>query len=68
MVKKHVDTNRPQVVVLLDDRSASYPEDRWFEESVEVAASLRRAGGAVRGADPPGHGQRVGDRIRALRG
>ncbi len=25
MVKKHVDTNRPQVVVLLDDRRASYP-------------------------------------------
>ncbi len=24
MVKKHVDTNRPQVVVLLDDRAASY--------------------------------------------
>jgi uncharacterized protein (DUF58 family) len=40
MVRKHVDTNRPQVVVLLDDRSGSYPEDRWFEESVEVAASL----------------------------
>jgi uncharacterized protein (DUF58 family) len=40
MVKKHVDTNRPQVVVLLDDRTASYPEAGWFEEAVEVAASL----------------------------
>lgn len=40
MVKKHVDTNRPEVAVLLDDRAASYPGDPCFEESVEVAASL----------------------------
>jgi uncharacterized protein (DUF58 family) len=43
MVRKHVDTNRPQVVVLLDDRRASYPEDAWFEEAVETAASLVEA-------------------------
>ncbi|MDQ2726188.1 MAG: DUF58 domain-containing protein [Actinomycetota bacterium] len=43
MVKKHVDTNRPQVVILLDDRRASYSEDGWFEEAVETAASLLEA-------------------------
>ncbi|MDQ2729722.1 MAG: DUF58 domain-containing protein [Actinomycetota bacterium] len=43
MVRKHVDTNRPQVVILLDDRRASYPEDGWFEEAVETAASLLEA-------------------------
>jgi uncharacterized protein (DUF58 family) len=52
MVKKHVDTNRPQVVVVLDDRAASYPGDGWFEDAVEVAASLLeqavRAGAPVR--------------------
>jgi uncharacterized protein (DUF58 family) len=50
MVKKHVDTNRPQVVVLLDDRAASYPADAYFEESVEVAASLLEQ--AVRSGAP----------------
>jgi uncharacterized protein (DUF58 family) len=52
MVKKHVDTNRPQVVLLLDDRRASYTEPGWFEEAAEVAASLLeaalRAGAPVR--------------------
>lgn len=52
MVKKHVDTNRPQVVVLLDDRAASYAANLGFEEAVEVAASLMeravRAGAPVR--------------------
>lgn len=43
MVRKHVDTNRPQVVILLDDRRASYSEDGWFEEAVETAASLLEA-------------------------
>ena len=52
MVKKHVDTNRPQVVVLLDDRAGSYPANRWFEEAVEVAASLAGTGGAGRRARP----------------
>lgn len=52
MVKKHVDTNRPQVVVLIDDRSRSYPDADCFEEAVEVAASLLeqavKAGAPVR--------------------
>jgi uncharacterized protein (DUF58 family) len=52
MVKKHVDTNRPQVAVLLDDRARSYPATEWFEEAVEVGASLVeqavRAGAPVR--------------------
>lgn len=43
MVRKHVDTNRPQVVILLDDRRASYSEEGWFEEAVETAASLMEA-------------------------
>ena len=50
MVRKHVDTNRPQVVVLLDDRAGSYPASSWFEEAVEVAASLLEQ--AVRGGAP----------------
>ncbi len=40
MIRRHVDTNRPQVVVILDDRSASYATPGWFEEAAEVAASL----------------------------
>ena len=52
MVKKHVDTNRPQVVVLIDDRARSYGSDDAFEEAVDVAASLMeqvlRAGAPVR--------------------
>lgn len=40
MIKKHVDTNRPQVVILLDDRRSSYTEPGWFEEAAETAASL----------------------------
>ncbi len=50
MVKKHVDTNRPQVMVLLDDRRASYGEDAWFEEAVETASSLVEA--ALRSGAP----------------
>ncbi len=49
MVKKHVDTNRPQVVVLLDDRAGSYSNNA-FEEAVEVAASLLEQ--AVRSGAP----------------
>jgi uncharacterized protein (DUF58 family) len=52
MVKKHVDTNRPQVVVLLDNRASSYPAHVWFEEAVEAAASIveqaARSGAPVR--------------------
>ena len=69
MVRKHVDTNRPQVVILLDDRRASYSEEGWFEEAVEAAASLLEAAlrtgapvrldyvsGAVSGFVPTGEG------------
>jgi uncharacterized protein (DUF58 family) len=52
MVKKHVDTNRPQVVVLIDDRARSYATAEAFEDAVEVAASLAeqvlRAGAPIR--------------------
>jgi uncharacterized protein (DUF58 family) len=40
MIKKHVDTSRPQVVVILDDRAGSYPGPDAFEEAVDVAASV----------------------------
>ncbi len=50
MVKKHVDTSRPQVAVLIDDRAASYPDADWFEEAMDVAASLVER--AVRGEAP----------------
>jgi uncharacterized protein (DUF58 family) len=52
MIKKHVDTNRPQVAVLLDDRARSYRREPDFETAVEVVASLveqaGRAGAPVR--------------------
>ncbi|MCL2395046.1 MAG: DUF58 domain-containing protein [Acidimicrobiaceae bacterium] len=50
MVKKHVDTNRPQVVVLIDDRARSYGAEEAFEEAVDVAASLMEQ--VLRGGAP----------------
>jgi uncharacterized protein (DUF58 family) len=50
MVKKHVDTNRPQVAVLIDDRARSYSTPETFEEAVEVGASLAEQG--LRGGAP----------------
>lgn len=50
MVKKHVDTNRPQVVVLIDDRAESYGADEAFEEAVDVGASLMEQ--VLRGGAP----------------
>jgi uncharacterized protein (DUF58 family) len=40
MVREHVDTSLPRLVVLLDDRRTSYPEDNMFEAACEAAASI----------------------------
>jgi uncharacterized protein (DUF58 family) len=40
MVKEHVDTSLPRLVVLLDDRAASYPDPEQFEAACEAAASV----------------------------
>jgi len=40
MVREHVDTSLPRLVVLLDDRRAGYPDDEMFESACEAAASI----------------------------
>jgi uncharacterized protein (DUF58 family) len=45
MVREHLDTSLPRIVVLLDDRAASYPDRRdgvaeSFESACEAAASV----------------------------
>jgi uncharacterized protein (DUF58 family) len=40
MVREHVDTSLPRLVVLLDDRMSSYPDGEVFESACEAAASL----------------------------
>jgi uncharacterized protein (DUF58 family) len=42
MVREHLDTSLPRVVVLLDDRAASYPpaDPEAFEHACEAAASV----------------------------
>jgi uncharacterized protein (DUF58 family) len=40
MVRQHVETSLPRIVVLLDDRAAAYPTGDGFEETVEAAASV----------------------------
>jgi uncharacterized protein (DUF58 family) len=40
MVREHVDTSLPRIVVLLDDRSAAYPDPEMFESACEAAASI----------------------------
>ena len=41
MVKEHIDTSRPETVLLLDSRPSSYdPDGMAFEEAVDVVASL----------------------------
>ena len=48
MVKEHVDTSRPETVLVLDTRPSSYAEDALdFEEAVDVVASLAVACTAV---------------------
>jgi uncharacterized protein (DUF58 family) len=44
MVREDADPARAHLAVLLDDRSATYPDPDSFEHAVEVAASLLRAG------------------------
>ncbi|NUS72493.1 MAG: DUF58 domain-containing protein [Corynebacteriales bacterium] len=40
MVREHVDTSLPRMVVLLDDRQIAYPDPQDFEVAVEAAASV----------------------------
>jgi uncharacterized protein (DUF58 family) len=40
MVRVHVDTSRPETLVLLDDRPETYADGNDFEAAVEFAASL----------------------------
>ncbi|MGH3804012.1 MAG: DUF58 domain-containing protein, partial [Pseudonocardiaceae bacterium] len=40
MVREHVDTSLPRVVVLLDNRRASYPDPDFFEYAADAAASV----------------------------
>jgi uncharacterized protein (DUF58 family) len=40
MVREHMDTSLPRLVVLLDDRRASYPDGEMFESACEAAASI----------------------------
>lgn len=40
MVREHVDTSLPSIVVLLDDRRASHPDPDSFESACEAAASV----------------------------
>jgi uncharacterized protein (DUF58 family) len=44
MVREDADPARAHLAVVLDDRSAAYPDADAFEDAVEVAASLLRAG------------------------
>jgi hypothetical protein len=40
MVREHVDTSLPRLVILLDDRTSAYPRPDDFEAVCEAAASL----------------------------
>jgi uncharacterized protein (DUF58 family) len=40
MVREHLDTSLPKIVVLLDDRAASHPDPDTFESACEAAASV----------------------------
>lgn len=40
MVREYVDTSLPRVVVLLDARTAGYPDPERFEDACEAAASV----------------------------
>jgi uncharacterized protein (DUF58 family) len=73
MVREHVDPDEPQVLVVLDTRTATWP-GASFEEGVEVAASVAQAFGArglrVRILTTTGRAvaDAVGDPVRALDG
>jgi uncharacterized protein (DUF58 family) len=40
MVREHLDTSLPRIVVLLDDRAGSHPDPDTFESACEAAASV----------------------------
>jgi uncharacterized protein (DUF58 family) len=40
MVREHLDTSLPRIVVLLDDRADSHPDPETFESACEAAASV----------------------------
>jgi uncharacterized protein (DUF58 family) len=40
MVREHLDTSLPRIVVLLDDRAAGHPDPDTFESACEAAASV----------------------------
>jgi uncharacterized protein (DUF58 family) len=40
MVREHLDTSLPRIVVLLDDRAASHADPETFESACEAAASV----------------------------
>ena len=40
MVRQHRDTNRPDLMIFLDDRASSYGHPDDFERAVEIAASI----------------------------
>jgi uncharacterized protein (DUF58 family) len=40
MVREHLDTSLPKIVVLLDDRAGSHPDPETFESACEAAASV----------------------------
>ncbi len=40
MVREHVDTSLPRIVVLLDNRQSSYPDPEAFEAAADCAASV----------------------------
>ncbi|GIF12812.1 DUF58 domain-containing protein [Actinoplanes teichomyceticus] len=52
MVREQLDTAEPTIVVLLDDRAATYPDPEVFESACEAAASIVAA--AVREDLPVG--------------
>jgi uncharacterized protein (DUF58 family) len=40
MVREHLDTSVPRIVLLLDDRAGGYPDPECFEHACEAAASV----------------------------
>ena len=52
MVREHLDTSEPTIVVLLDDRTTAHPDPETFEVACEAAASIIAA--AVREDLPVG--------------
>jgi len=72
MVREHVDTSLPRVVVLLDDRAAAYSDPEAFESAADACASvvvaalnaglhvsLHTSGGAAVGGSESGLGKQV---------